>query len=60
MLLTDDGDSYKILDTFLANLITNILYLFTLASSTNIQMMSPTSKFGHHHRQFVTNFKSQR
>ena len=41
------GDNYKILVTVLAIFITNIHYFFALqvASGTNIQRMSPTSKF---------------
>ena len=38
------GDNYKMLVTVLAILVTNIHYLFTLASGTNIQKMSPTSQ----------------
>ena len=37
------GDSYKMLMTALINLVTNILFIFTLASVTNIRKMSPTS-----------------
>ena len=37
------GINFKMLVTVLAILVTNIHYLFTLASGTNIQKMSPTS-----------------
>ena len=43
------GDNNKILVTILAILVTNIHYLFTLASGTNFQKISPTSKFSHQH-----------
>ena len=36
------GDNYKILVTVLADVITNIHYLFTLASGVNIPKSSPT------------------
>ena len=36
----------------------NIHYLFTLVSGTNIQKVSPTSKLCHQHPKIVTNFKS--
>ena len=65
MLVTGVGDEmcwwqiwYKMLVTGFAGLVTNILYRFTLASGTNIQKMSPTSKFSHQHQQFVNSFKS--
>ena len=51
-------DNFKMLVTVLAFLVTNIHYLFTLASGTNTQKMSPASKFSHQHPQIVTNFKS--
>ena len=41
------GNNFKILVTVSAILVTNIDYLFRLASGTNIQKMSPTSKFSH-------------
>ena len=44
--------------TVLAILITNIHYRCTFASSTNIQKMSPTSKFSQQHPQIVNNLKS--
>ena len=47
------GGNYKTLVTVLD--ITNIHYLFTLASGTNIQRMLPTSKFCHQHPKIVTN-----
>ena len=61
MLVTDVlkkcvGDNIKVLVTRLAILVTNIHYLFTLASGTNIQRMLPTSKFCHQHPKIVTNF----
>ena len=49
------GDNYKMLVTVLAILVTNIHYLFTLASGTNIQKMSSTSKFNRQHPQIITN-----
>ena len=52
------GDNYEMLVTVLAILVTNIHYLFTLASGTNIPKMSPTSKFGYEHPKIVTNVKS--
>ena len=50
------GDNYKMLVTVLAILITNIHYPFALASGTNIQKISPTSKFSHQHPKIVINF----
>ena len=44
--------------TVLAILVTNFHYLFTLASGTNIQKMSPTSKFSHQNPKIVASFKS--
>ena len=52
------GDEYKMLVTVSANLVTNIPYLFTLATGTNIQKMSSLSKFCHHHPKIVTNINS--
>ena len=49
------GDNFKIWMTVLAFLVTNIHYLFTLASVTNIQKMSSTSRFSHQYSQIVTN-----
>ena len=59
MLVTDVGekcfgDNFKMLVTVLTILAINIHYLFTLSSGTNIQKISPISKFSH---QIVTNFK---
>ena len=51
------GDNYKMLVTVLAILVTNIHYLFRLASGTNIPKMPPTSTFSHQHPQIVTNFR---
>ena len=51
------SDNYTMLVTVLAILVTNIHYLFTLASGINIQKMSLTSKFCHQHPKIVTNFK---
>merc|ERR1711917_72586 len=51
------GDNYKMFVTILAILVTNIHYLFTLASCTNIQKMLPTSNFVHQHPKIVINFK---
>ena len=45
----DVGDNFKMMMTVLANLVTNIYHILTLASGTNIQKMSPRSKFGHQH-----------
>ena len=42
----------------LAILVTNINYLFTLASGTYIEKLSPTSNFSYQYLQIVTNFKS--
>ena len=53
------GDNFKMLVTVLAFLVTNIHYLFTLASGTNIQKMSPTSKFSHQHPQIVPTLSHQ-
>ena len=51
------GDNYNMLVTDLAIFVTNIHYLFTLATGTNIQKMLPTSKFCHQHQKIVTNYK---
>ena len=58
-------DNHKMLVTVLAILITNIHYLFTLASGINIPKMSPTSKFCHQHpevdlRSYLTQFFRKR
>ena len=47
------GGNFEKLVTVLAVFVTNILYLLTLASGTNIQKMSPISKFCHQDK--VTN-----
>ena len=49
-------DNYTMLVTVLAMtvLVTNIHSLFILASGTNIQKMSPTSKFCHQDPKFIT------
>ena len=52
------NDNYKMVVTVLAILVTDIHYIFTLASVTNIQKMSPTMKFCHQNLQIVINFKS--
>ena len=52
-------DNFKMLVTFLAILVTNVHYLFTLATDTNIQTMSPRSEFFHQHPKTVANVKSQ-
>ena len=44
--------------TVLAILVTNILYLLTLAFGTNIQKMSPRSYICRQHSKIVTNCKS--
>ena len=44
--------------TVLAILVSDIPYPFTLRTGTNIQNMSSTSKFCHHHLKIVTNNKS--
>ena len=50
------GDNSKMLETVFAIFVTNTHYLFTLASDTNIQKMSPKSKFSHqHHCHQITN-----
>ena len=54
--LHDVGDNFMRLVTVLVIWI--IHYLFTLASSTNIQKMSPRSKFCHQHPKIVNNLKS--
>jgi len=58
----DVGDGYfrqnELMTTLRCCLPTNIHYLFTLVSGTNIQKTSPRSKFCHQHREIVTNFKS--
>ena len=50
------GDNFEMLVTVLAHFVTNILFLLLLASGTNIEKMSPISKFCHQHK--VTNIKS--
>ena len=52
------GDNHKMLLTVLTILITNIHYLFTMASRPTIQKILLTLKFSHQHPQIVTNFKS--
>ena len=52
------GDNNKMLVTILAIFVASIHYFFTLASGTNIQKMSPTSKFSKQHPQIVSNFES--
>ena len=52
------GDNFEMLVTVLVDFVTNILYLFALASGTNIQKMSPISKFCHQHPKNVTSIKS--
>ena len=54
------GDNIKMLVTVLAILVTNIHYLFILASGTDIQKMSPRSKFCHQHPKIVSNFNLSR
>ena len=49
------GDNFEMLVTVLADFATNILYLLALASGTNIQKMSPISKFCQQHPKIVTN-----
>ena len=51
------GDNFEMLVTVVADFVTNILYLLALASGTNIQKMSPISKFCHQHPKIVTNIK---
>ena len=41
--------------TVMAILLTNVHYLFTLASGANIQKMSPTSEFSHRYPRIFTN-----
>ena len=54
------GDNFEMLVTeMLADFVTNILYLLALASGTNIQKMSPISKFCNQHPKIFTNIKSQ-
>ena len=50
------GDNYEMWVTALAILVTNVNYLFTLASGTDIQKTS-LSKFSLQNPQIVTNFK---
>ena len=52
------GDNFKMLVTVFAISFTHILYLLTLASGTNIQKMSPRSKFCRQNSKIVTNYKS--
>ena len=63
ILVTDVGDEmcwrlFWDVGDVLAISVTNILYLSTLSSGTNIQKMLPTSKFCHQHPKIVTNIKS--
>ena len=44
------SDNFEMLVTALTIVISNVRYLFTLTAGTNIQKMSPTSKFCHRHR----------
>ena len=50
------GDNSKML--VMAMFVTNIHYLFTLALDTNIQKMSPKSKFCHQHSKIFAKLKS--
>ena len=50
-----NGDNFEMLVTVLSVFVTNILYSLKLASSTNIQKMSPISKFCQQHWKIVTN-----
>ena len=52
------GDNFEMLVTVLAVFVTNIFYLLTLGSGTNIQNVSSISKFHHQHQKIVTNIKS--
>lgn len=52
------GDNFETLVTILAVFNTNILDFLTLASGTNIQHMSPISKFCHKHPKSTTSIKS--
>ena len=64
MLVTDVGDEmcwwqlqlHKMLVTVLVQIVD--VYLFTIASGTNIPKMSPTSKFCHQYLKIVTKVKS--
>ena len=49
------GDNFDMLVTVLAVFVTNIAYLSQLPSGTNIQKMSPISKFRYQHQKIVTN-----
>ena len=49
---------YKMLVTILVNWVTNIHYRFASTSGTDIQKMSPRSKFCHQHPKIVNNSKS--
>ena len=53
------GDNFEMLVTVSAVFVISLLYLLTLASGTNIQKMSPISKFFHEkkncHQHKVTN-----
>ena len=52
------GDNNTMLVPVLTISVTNIHYLFTQASGTNISKMSPTSNFSHQCTQIRTNFES--
>ena len=49
----DVGDNFEILVTVLTVFVTDILYLFTLASGTDIQKMSSKSKTCHQYPKIV-------
>jgi len=52
------GDNFEMLVTVLTDFVTNILFLLPFTSGTNIQKISPISKFCHQHPKIVTNIKS--
>ena len=52
------GDNYKMLVTVKGILVTNIHYLFTLASGTKIQKRSRTTKFYNQYPKMVKHFMS--
>ena len=63
MLVTDVGDEicwWRLSDSgdIFGHFGDQYRLFFTLALGTNIQTMSPTSKFSHQHPQIVTNFNS--
>ena len=49
------GNNFDMLVTVLAVFVINILYILSLASTTNIQKMSLIFKFHHQHPKIVTN-----